>query len=183
MAAQKPSIPEGDEEYSMLKDLRISLEQKDGAFSLCLWIYLSNYTLFPATIIRQVLIRMLFLAIYDSFMMWRSIPISWFVVFLSRLSPSSIRSCYCFCSYVLLILVFWGIGWGLIEELVFCLVPICVLMVIWRSLSFCIQNCSYFSCSFYVEINAHFLICCIFCLNQYQGQSIPNCCCCCWCVF
>ncbi|XXG75668.1 hypothetical protein AAC387_Pa08g0190 [Persea americana] len=53
MAAQKPSIPEGDEEYSMLKDLRISLEQKDGAFSLCLWIYLSNYTLFPATIIRQ----------------------------------------------------------------------------------------------------------------------------------
>lgn len=70
MAAQKLSVAEGyEEEYLMLKDLRVSLEEveEEGAFSLCLWIYLLNSTRSPATIIRQVFIPRLFLTIYNTF--------------------------------------------------------------------------------------------------------------------
>lgn len=70
MAAQKLSVAEGyEEEYLMLKDLRVSLEEveEEGAFSLCLWIYLLNSTRSNTTIIRQVLIPRLFLTIYHTF--------------------------------------------------------------------------------------------------------------------
>ncbi|MED6150338.1 hypothetical protein PIB30_071369 [Stylosanthes scabra] len=40
--------------YSLLKDLRAEIEVKDGTFSLCFWVYLTNSTTFPATIIQQV---------------------------------------------------------------------------------------------------------------------------------
>ncbi|KAJ7981916.1 SH2 domain protein A [Quillaja saponaria] len=42
------------EEYSLLKDLRLEFEGKDGTFSLCFWVYLMSSTAFPATIIHQV---------------------------------------------------------------------------------------------------------------------------------
>ncbi|KAJ7948824.1 SH2 domain protein A [Quillaja saponaria] len=42
------------EEYSLLKDLRLEFEGKEGTFSLCFWVYLMSSTAFPATIIHQV---------------------------------------------------------------------------------------------------------------------------------
>ena len=44
----------GNEEYSLLKDLRLEIEEKEGTFSLCFWVYLMNSTTFPVTILRQV---------------------------------------------------------------------------------------------------------------------------------
>ncbi|MED6156268.1 hypothetical protein PIB30_013074 [Stylosanthes scabra] len=44
----------GNARYSLLKDLRAEIEVKDGTFSLCFWVYLTNSTMFPATIIQQV---------------------------------------------------------------------------------------------------------------------------------
>ncbi|KAK9269782.1 hypothetical protein L1049_001560 [Liquidambar formosana] len=43
-----------EEDYSLLKDLKLEISSEDGTFSLCFWIYLMNSTPFPATIIRQV---------------------------------------------------------------------------------------------------------------------------------
>lgn len=53
MASQTP-LPEGDDDYSMLKDVRIRLDRDDGAFSICMWIYLLSSTRSPATIVRQM---------------------------------------------------------------------------------------------------------------------------------
>ncbi|MED6156266.1 hypothetical protein PIB30_013072 [Stylosanthes scabra] len=44
----------GNTRYSLLKDLRAEIEVKDGTFSLCFWVYLTNSTTFPATIIQQL---------------------------------------------------------------------------------------------------------------------------------
>ncbi|XP_027354900.1 SH2 domain-containing protein A-like isoform X2 [Abrus precatorius] len=40
--------------YSLLKDLRLEIEVKDGTFSLYFWVYLMSSATFPATIIQQV---------------------------------------------------------------------------------------------------------------------------------
>ncbi|XP_015877895.3 SH2 domain-containing protein B [Ziziphus jujuba] len=44
-----------NEDYSLLEDLRLEIEidEKEGSFSLCFWLYLPNSTTFPATIIHQ----------------------------------------------------------------------------------------------------------------------------------
>ncbi|XP_017406151.1 SH2 domain-containing protein A isoform X2 [Vigna angularis] len=44
----------GSEEYSLLKDLRLEIEAKDGTFSLCFWLYFTTSSAFPFTIIQQV---------------------------------------------------------------------------------------------------------------------------------
>ncbi|XP_047150279.1 SH2 domain-containing protein A-like [Vigna umbellata] len=44
----------GSEEYSLLKDLRLEIEAKDGTFSLCFWLYFTTSSAFPSTIIQQV---------------------------------------------------------------------------------------------------------------------------------
>ncbi|KAM1001338.1 hypothetical protein ACFX15_007548 [Malus domestica] len=40
------------EEYSLLKDFRAEIEPKDGAFSLCFWLYLTSSAASPATLIQ-----------------------------------------------------------------------------------------------------------------------------------
>lgn len=49
------SLSDDTHHYSLLKDFRLQIGAEDSSFSLCFWIYLMNPTLFPATIIRQVL--------------------------------------------------------------------------------------------------------------------------------
>ncbi|XP_027911313.1 SH2 domain-containing protein A-like isoform X2 [Vigna unguiculata] len=44
----------GSQEYSLLKDLRLQIEPKDGTFSLCFWLYFTTSSTFPSTIIQQV---------------------------------------------------------------------------------------------------------------------------------
>ncbi|KAL2328274.1 hypothetical protein Fmac_021701 [Flemingia macrophylla] len=44
----------GGQHYSLLKDLRLDIEVKDGTFSLCFWLYLTTSTTFPVTVIQQV---------------------------------------------------------------------------------------------------------------------------------
>ncbi|XP_077235197.1 SH2 domain-containing protein B-like [Tasmannia lanceolata] len=51
MAAQVSVID--DDDYSLLKDLRIDIDHEEGGFSLCLWIYLLSSTRYPSTIISQ----------------------------------------------------------------------------------------------------------------------------------
>ncbi|XP_062087248.1 SH2 domain-containing protein B-like [Humulus lupulus] len=42
------------ENYLALKDLRVEIEREDGNFSLCFWIYLTNSTTFPVTLLQKV---------------------------------------------------------------------------------------------------------------------------------
>ena len=42
------------ENYSKLKDLRVEIEREEGSFSLCFWIFLTNSTTFPLTILHKV---------------------------------------------------------------------------------------------------------------------------------
>ncbi|XP_010274602.1 PREDICTED: uncharacterized protein LOC104609879 [Nelumbo nucifera] len=42
-----------DDDYSLLKDLKMEIDTDEGTFSLCFWIYLLNATNPPSTIIRQ----------------------------------------------------------------------------------------------------------------------------------
>ncbi|KAK7342850.1 hypothetical protein VNO80_25806 [Phaseolus coccineus] len=44
----------GSEGYSLLKDLRLEIEAKEGTFSLCCWLYFTSFSTFPVTIIQQV---------------------------------------------------------------------------------------------------------------------------------
>ncbi|GFZ05050.1 SH2 domain protein A [Actinidia rufa] len=49
------SNSEGTEhDYSSLKDLRLEINSEDRTFSLCFWIFLSDSTPFPSTILRQM---------------------------------------------------------------------------------------------------------------------------------
>ncbi|KAL6999690.1 hypothetical protein U1Q18_000845 [Sarracenia purpurea var. burkii] len=43
-----------DDGYSCLKDLRLEINGESGTFSLCFWLFLSNSTPFPSTILRQM---------------------------------------------------------------------------------------------------------------------------------
>ncbi|KAJ4958296.1 hypothetical protein NE237_025407 [Protea cynaroides] len=43
-----------DDEYTLLKDLKLEIDTAEGTFSLCLWIYLLSSNPIPATIIRQM---------------------------------------------------------------------------------------------------------------------------------
>ncbi|XP_042515838.1 SH2 domain-containing protein A-like [Macadamia integrifolia] len=43
-----------DDDYSLLKDLKLEIDTAESTFSLCLWIYLLSSNPVPATIIRQV---------------------------------------------------------------------------------------------------------------------------------
>ncbi|KAE9592859.1 putative transcription factor STAT family [Lupinus albus] len=44
----------GIDGYSLLNDLKLEIEAKEGTFSLCFWVYLMSSTTFPATVIQQV---------------------------------------------------------------------------------------------------------------------------------
>ncbi|KAJ4952496.1 hypothetical protein NE237_029328 [Protea cynaroides] len=43
-----------DDDYSLLKDLKLEIDTTEGTFSLCLWIYLLSSNTTPATIIREM---------------------------------------------------------------------------------------------------------------------------------
>ncbi|KAF1885207.1 hypothetical protein Lal_00029096, partial [Lupinus albus] len=43
----------GIDGYSLLNDLKLEIEAKEGTFSLCFWVYLMSSTTFPATVIQQ----------------------------------------------------------------------------------------------------------------------------------
>lgn len=42
------------DDYCSLKDYRVEFEAKEGSFTLCFWVYLSEPLAFPAVILRQV---------------------------------------------------------------------------------------------------------------------------------
>ncbi|PON98570.1 STAT transcription factor [Trema orientale] len=42
------------ENYSVVKDLRVEIDTEEGSFSLCFWIYLTNSTTFPVTVLQEV---------------------------------------------------------------------------------------------------------------------------------
>ncbi|XP_059661383.1 SH2 domain-containing protein A-like [Cornus florida] len=47
------NVAEADD-YSSLKDLRIEIDGENGTFSLCFWLYLTNFSPLPSIILRQV---------------------------------------------------------------------------------------------------------------------------------
>ncbi|OVA02476.1 SH2 domain [Macleaya cordata] len=53
MAAQTSSVLQEDD-YVLLKDLKLELDREEGTFSLCIWVYLLSSTCSPVTIIRQM---------------------------------------------------------------------------------------------------------------------------------